>query len=98
MKPEFDDPLVAEKEGYPFYLGINDLVQINSEEIDPSTPDLRPVLLWDAGEAINSENSQTLEWEGSDVKGNHVIWVDLLKKDGKSLQWSQPLPQQSTQK
>ncbi|MFC5624429.1 hypothetical protein [Algoriphagus winogradskyi] len=98
MKPEFDDPLVAEKEGYPFYLGINDLVQINSEEIDPSTPDLRPVLLWDAGEAINFENSQSLEWEGSDVKGNHVIWVDLLKKDGTSLQWSQPLPQQSTQK
>tara|TARA_R110002020_G_scaffold62197_8_gene166765 strand:- start:2827 stop:4329 length:1503 start_codon:yes stop_codon:yes gene_type:complete len=98
MKPEFEDPLGAKKDGYPFYLGINDLVQINSEEIDPSSPDLRPVLLWVSVETINSEKSQTLEWDDSDVQEKHVIWVDLLRKDGTSVQWSQPLPQQSTQK
>lgn len=98
MKPEFDDPLGTKKETYPFYLGINDLVQINFEETDSSSPDLRPVLLWISGETITSENPKTLEWEGSDVQDEHVIWVDLLRKDGTSEQWSQPLTEQSIQK
>ncbi|RAI84707.1 hypothetical protein LV83_03964 [Algoriphagus yeomjeoni] len=97
MKPEFDDPLGAKKAAYPFYLGINDLVQINSEEFDPTTPDLRPVLLWISGLTITPENSQTVEWEASDVQTKHVVWADLLRKDGKSIQWTQTLTDQSSQ-
>ncbi|SFT91104.1 hypothetical protein SAMN04489724_2748 [Algoriphagus locisalis] len=97
MKPEFEDPLGAKKDDYPYYLGINDLVQIKSEVTDPTAPDLRSVLLWTSEEIVTSDLPQTLDWKFSDVKNKHIIWADLLRSDGTSVQWSQPLPAQSAQ-
>lgn len=89
MKEKFDDPLKTEKETYQYSQGINELIQVE-EEFNPADPDLRPVLLWTSSLFIQQDQTQTLDWKSSDVPANYVVWVDFLRKDGISIQWSQP--------
>lgn len=90
MKKEFEDPLLHLKEAYPFYLGVNDLVQVK-EELDPNVPDLRPVVLWISDFYVQSGQNTTFQWQPSDVEEKHVVWADFLQKDGSSIQLTQPL-------
>ncbi|WP_057935587.1 hypothetical protein [Algoriphagus resistens] len=89
MKEEFDDPLKTKKEAYPYYHGVNQLVQVE-EAFDPTDPGLRPVLLWVSGQFIQQDQTLTMDWKASDVPANYVVWIDFLRKDGTSIQWSQP--------
>ncbi|UZD24488.1 hypothetical protein PBT90_13930 [Algoriphagus halophytocola] len=90
MKEEFEDPLLHLKEDYPYYLGVNDLVQV-SEELAPNVPDLRPVLLWVSDSYVQSGQHVTFQWKPSDVEEKHRVWADFLQKDGGSIQLTQPL-------
>jgi hypothetical protein len=90
LKEEFDAPFLVEKEAYPFYQGINELVQVE-DELDPAFPDLRPVLMWVSSEYIQQDQTRTFDWKASDVAGNYIVWVDILNNDGTSLQGSQLL-------
>ncbi|MDR7129480.1 hypothetical protein J2X69_001817 [Algoriphagus sp. 4150] len=90
MKEEFGDPMLAKKAVYPFYQGINDLVQ-TKEELDPAAPDLRTVLLWGSHEFIEQDQTPSFDWRASDVEAEYVVWIDVLTKDGTSQQWYKPL-------
>ncbi|MEB2776968.1 hypothetical protein SYJ56_16750 [Algoriphagus sp. D3-2-R+10] len=96
MKEEFDNPLIAKKEAYPYYHGVNELVQVK-EEFDPTDPDLRPVLLWGSSQFIQPDQTLTFDWKASDVLANYVMWIDFIRNDGASIQWSQPVPTQFAQ-
>ncbi|MCE7055810.1 hypothetical protein LZF95_14105 [Algoriphagus sp. AGSA1] len=82
MKEEFQYPKKDEKENYPYYQGVNDLVQVN-KRVDSALPDLRPVLLWEPKALV--EPSHTFIWEPSDVAETYQLWGACLSSEGISV-------------